>query len=180
MNDRLKKGRSNRQFNLQLLKDVTISLPFRRNLEFPLVRSRDENFDLQILAGQTVGDTVGPFDEDEAVAVEILFRAEGEKFIEVLEAIGVEVVDHPPAGVFLDQDERGAHDRAAIDAQRFGDRLDQAGFARSQGAAQGHRAAAGQDFGQRGPERRGGGFVGGRVDQAIHDENSLAPAPQRD
>jgi hypothetical protein len=59
-------------------------------------------------------DPVGPLDQADALAFEILVNAEIEKLTWPLEAIGVEVVDRQAGVVFLDQHEGGAADDTAI------------------------------------------------------------------
>ena len=53
----------------------------------------DFDRDFEPFVRQQLGHAVGPFDERQAVGVEIFVRAEGEELVFVLEAVRVEVVD---------------------------------------------------------------------------------------
>src|SRR5437016_4072743 len=62
----------------------------------------------QALARQAARHAVGPLDQADAVAVEILMGAEVEELALASQPIGVEVVDRQPGLVFLDEDKRRA------------------------------------------------------------------------
>ena len=59
---------------------------------------------------QQVGDTFRPFDDEHAVAFEVLFESECYKVLNPLQAVEVGVEERDPAGVFEDVVERRRDD----------------------------------------------------------------------
>src|SRR4029079_10138605 len=63
----------------------------------------DFDIDPQIFVGQGRGDAVGPFDDCDGVSAESLVHDQLAKFVLVVQAVGVEMIDCPLAAVLLDQ-----------------------------------------------------------------------------
>ena len=127
----------------------------------PTPTPRPEN--VNPLTGHADLDAVGPFDQCQPVAIEVLVGAELFEFVFVGDSVGVEMVDRPPAVVLVDQYERRAEHGTALHAARLGDRLHQPRLAGPQRTQQSDGGPIGQHLGQRGAQGGGGCLVAGFV-----------------
>src|SRR6202012_2895793 len=96
------------------------------------------DLDVQVIAGESRVYAVGPLDQADAVAAQILFHSQGGKLGSAAQPVGIEMVDRQPGIVLLDQDEGGtAHGPAVGDVKALGDGADQMRLAGAKRADQG-------------------------------------------
>lgn len=112
------------------------------------------------VAGEGVGEAVGPFDDGDGGFVEDVVPAKAGEFGGVLEAVEVEVMDGCGSRrpVFVDECEGGAGDVVGV-TERGDEGGGECGFARAEGAAEGEGVAGLECGGELVGEGGGGRFV---------------------
>jgi hypothetical protein len=100
-------------------------------------RARYGDLDPQAFRGHALLDLVGPFNEADALALEILVHTKIKKLFHRFEPIGIEMIDRDAGRILVNKNERGAGDHPRIgNVQSQGHGADQMRFARSQGSHQ--------------------------------------------
>ena len=98
---------------LAVIKDAA-NVTARLDLITPTGLARRSDCNAQVFGGQARGDAVGPLDEADALAFEVLVHTQVGKLSGRAQAIGVEMIDRQPRCILLDQDKGGTADRAAV------------------------------------------------------------------
>ncbi len=126
-----------------------------RDRELAARFAEDFDVDSEVIVRQAVFDPVGPFQQRDAIGIEILFRAKLEELVVVFDAIDVEVIERLAAEVSLHDDKRRADDIFRGNTERVGHRFDKARLAGPQRAVQGHHSTRRNGVGQDGAQLLG-------------------------
>jgi hypothetical protein len=109
-----------------------------------------EDIDLEVIRGEDIADAGGPFDDGEPVwRVEIFFATDGEEFVGVGEAPGIEVCDGNAAvGIELKEDKGGAVDLNFVAAEGFAESAGEVCFSGAELAIKGDDESVGEAGGE--------------------------------